>query len=271
MQRTSRQFFGRALLGLVLATACGVLQAADDYKLNFELRIEAGNPVGRAVISVRQTKRLLREAEFSMPAARYSNVSGDGDIAIDGNSVKWSPPATGGNLRYDVRITRERSEASFDALIERRWGLFRLDRVFPSARIRQRRGAQSQTTLELQLPAGWSAETPYLEIQEDVPRYRIENPDRLFDRPIGWTVVGNIGVRKDRIGDVEVSIGAPVGMGVERIGMLALLRWNLPANCSRNWIPAFPSDSISSRLPRRCGAADCRRATRSTFMPTAPC
>lgn len=202
---------------------------ADAYGLNFELRITADSPVGEARITVSQDEALLREARFSAPADRFDNFAGDGDVIVSGDKVTWIPPESGGTLGYDVRIERTRSDLAYDAMIETDWGLFRLDRVFPPARVTHLRGSRSETTLELKLPKGWSAETPYAEIKEDVYRYRVRNAHRRFDRPTGWVVIGDIGVRKDMIGGVEISIGAPVGMGVERIGMLALLRWNLPA------------------------------------------
>lgn len=97
-------------------------------------------------------------------------------------------------------------------------------------------GTQSQAKLQLNLPQGWSVETPF-------PRYasgrlRIDNPQRLFDRPTGWIVAGDIGTRRETIGATHVTIAAPTGQGVRRMDMLAFLRWTVPT--LQSLFPQFP-------------------------------
>jgi hypothetical protein len=52
---------------------------------------------------------------------------------------------------------------------------------------------------------------------------------RLFPRPVGWAVAGEIGVRRDLIAERRVAVAAPVDEGFRRQDILAFLRWTLPA------------------------------------------
>ena len=58
---------------------------------------------------------------------------------------------------------------------------------------------------------------------------RSKTRSAVFDRPTGWVLVGRIGVRRGLIADTRVAIGAPVGEGVNRMDIMAFLRWTLPA------------------------------------------
>ena len=51
---------------------------------------------------------------------------------------------------------------------------------------------------------------------------------RRFSQPSGWIVLGNLGVRRERIAGTRVAVAAPENQGVRRMDMLALLNWTLP-------------------------------------------
>jgi len=186
---------------------------------------------------VRQDSALLRE--FDMRARRirqrgrrmraatekFSAVSGDGDVTHENGRVIWKPPATGGSLHWFAHIDNQRNGGAFDARIDTAWAIFRAEDVIPQAATRSQSGATGVTTLTFDLPADWSSITEYFGRDDS---YLIENPQRRFDRPAGWILLGDIGVRYEIIADVRVTIGAPVGHGLRRMDILALLRWNLP-------------------------------------------
>lgn len=184
---------------------------------------------------VRQAAPLLREIDMRAPAAIISAVSGDGDISHDNDRLIWKLPATGGRLRWFVRIDHQRNGGAFDAHIDTTWAIFRAEDVIPQAATRTLRGATSVTTLKFDLPAGWSSVTEYFGREDS---YLIDNPNRRFDRPAGWILLGDIGVRFEDIADVRVKIAAPVGHGLRRMDILALLRWTLPDIV--RLFPAFP-------------------------------
>lgn len=220
---------GPAAAGFWLLITTGLCSAASDerqYDLRFELQLVAGQSHAAASIELRQTDRLLREVRLQAPTPRYSEFRGDGVVTREGDTVTWLPPADGGRIEYSVLIDHQRTSTGHDALVAESWAVFRADRVFPAAWTRQRAGARSRSTLRLAVPSGWSVTTPYP--NGAFGDYTVDNPARSFDRPTGWLIAGHLGRRRDLISGIHVSITAPVGIGVQRIAMLALLRWTLP-------------------------------------------
>jgi hypothetical protein len=119
--------------------------------------------------------------------------------------------------------------------MESGWTMFRGEDAFPAAATRTLKGAVSRSTLSIDAPRGWSVVTPY---REEDGRYVIVNDERRFDRPTGWMVAGDLGVRRDTIAGVRVTVAGPVDQGVRRVDMLALLNWTLPEVV--RLVPAFP-------------------------------
>ena len=79
-------------------------------------------------------------------------------------------------------------------------------------------------------------------------RFRIDNPSRKFDRPIGWIIAGNIGTRRAHLGETDVTIAAPIGQGMRRMDVLTLLTFVWPE-----------AQAVFPRDPRKLlvvGAAD---------------
>jgi hypothetical protein len=156
---------------------------------------------------------------------RHSGFTGDGEIATEGRYVTWTPPDDGGTLSYAVQITHRRGNAH-DARMTRDWALFRGDDLVPPIRIRKEEFAESDATLRLTLPEGWSFVAPYPEVEDQV--FAIEHLDRGLDRPTGWMLAGRLGVRRERIAKVRVAVAGPLNEGVRRMDILAFLNWNLP-------------------------------------------
>jgi hypothetical protein len=85
------------------------------------------------------------------------------------------------------------------------------------------------------LPSGWSSLTEYFGRDHSYP---ITNTNRRFDRPAGWIILGDIGVRYDQIAGVRVNVAAPTEHGMRRTDILALLNWTLPEVL--RIVPDFP-------------------------------
>jgi len=181
----------------------------------------------KASIRVEQESRRLRELRFTIDPQRYSDFTGDGDISESDGKLIWRPLRKGGTLSYTVRISHQRGSGAYDALKTKNWALFRGGDVFPPATTRTTVGAKSVARLELDLPDGWSALTPYLSGESKLS-FPIDNPARRFDRPTGWILAGDIGVRRAYIGDTRVAIGSPLGEDVHRMDIMAFLSWTLP-------------------------------------------
>ena len=186
-------------------------------------------------LKLSQSAHLLREVNMRAPAERISSAVGDGELSLAGERLVWTPPPAGGSLRWFARIDHQRVGGAFDAHIAEAWAIFRAEDVIPQATTRALRGATSETTLRFELPPGWSSLTEYLGRDHS---YRISNSERRFDRPAGWIILGDIGVRYDRIAGLRVNVAAPASHGMRRTDILALLHWTLPEVL--RLIPDFP-------------------------------
>ncbi|UCG73498.1 MAG: hypothetical protein JSV45_03760 [Chromatiales bacterium] len=198
-----------------------------EYPVTFGAVIKAGRHEAEAFIRVDQDAGLLEQVRLRAPTRRYSRFSGDGEFRRVGDQVIWDVPADGGRLNYRVNLKHRRGSGGYDARVENKWAIFRLDDLFPPAGISQVDGSRSRSRLSIAAPDGWKTVTRYQQL--DGRRWRVTNPKRKFDRPTGWAVTGRLNIRRDLIDGTQVTIAGPVGEGVQRVSMLALLRWTLPA------------------------------------------
>ncbi|MGH8495644.1 MAG: hypothetical protein ACREVN_05880 [Gammaproteobacteria bacterium] len=218
------------LLGIAGSAVCpsGNI-AADDgetYELDYLIELVPEDGIAEVRVVLGEDAELVREIRFHIEPQRHRGFSGDGEIDVDGEYVRWLPPEDGGSIEFEADIDHERGTGSYDALMTDEWALFRGDDVVPPARVRTAAGAESDARLKLTAPDGWSVVTPYPGLDDGW--VRVEHSDRRFDRPTGWMTAGNLGVRRERIRGVEVAVAGPVGHGIRRMDILAFLNWNLP-------------------------------------------
>ena len=84
--------------------------------------------------------------------------------------------------------------------------------VIPRASSRTLKGATSEILVcHFQLPPTWSVVTQYF---DDGGQIQIEVPGRRFDQPSGWIVLGDLGVRRERIASMRVAVAGPVDHAV---------------------------------------------------------
>ena len=205
------------------------------YQLEYIVTPDAAAGGAWVEMTLSQSSHLLREVNMRAPAEKISAPGGDGEISLADERLIWIPPPGGGSLRWFALIDHHRDGGSFDAHITADWAIFRAEDVIPQAATRALRGASSETTLSFNLPAGWSSQTEYFGRNHS---YRISNPKRRFDRPAGWIILGDIGVRYDRIAGLRVNVAAPTNQGMRRNDILALLNWTLPEVL--RIVPDFP-------------------------------
>lgn len=206
----------------------GLAAGADDpafYAVDFSAHFEPAAGVAEVRIDVCQSKRELIRLDFAAPAERFTAVDADGTVQRTGKRIVWDVPARGGTITYRAAIDHRRGN-SYDARITESWALLRLDDLFPPARTRTRKGARSVSTVDLTGPAGWSFESRYGPLRA---RVGFSEPDRGFDRPTGWMVGGQLGVRVDTIAGHRMVVAGPRGQGLHRIDTLAFLRWTVPS------------------------------------------
>lgn len=220
------------LLSLASCSACGSPAATgsaapDDplrYRIEYDVSAVRGEHSIRVTMRVSQATALLRELRIHADQ-RVSAITADGELAVGDEEVRWRPPATGGTLSWQVDVTQRRNGDGHDAWLGTDWGIFRAEDIVPRAATRTLKGARSETYLRFRLPRSWSVVTEY---KESGGRFRIDKPERRFDQPSGWILVGKLGVRREEIAGVHVAVAGPVGQSVRRMDTLALLRWTLP-------------------------------------------
>jgi hypothetical protein len=217
-----------ACLALLLIVPCIATNASAErgYAVAYEAILEPATGQARVTLTLEQATQLLRSVSFRMPADRYLNIESDSPVARDGNRVTWRPGHTGGVLSYDYIVDNQRSNGAPDAKITPSWALLKLDHLFPSANSTAAVGAYSTTRVTLKGPTGWSIETPYGASYGE--SFFVDDPNRRFDQPRGWMLAGNLAVRRDAIGEQQLSVASPRGLGLHANDILAFLRWTLP-------------------------------------------
>lgn len=220
----------RALAVAALLLTAGLVRAQETvggtYAVLYDVRIAPTERAAEVSIQVTDPSNLLIWVRFEIDPRRQVGFEGDGEIKVDGSAVQWTPPKLGGTLRYTFRIDQLRDARSYDARCSENWTIFRGDDLVPPARVRTEDGAQSRARLRLRLPKGWSSVAPWRLAPDG--SYAIENPDRRFDRPVGWIAAGRLAVTRETVSGVRLAVAGPIGQRVPRLDRLALLRWTLP-------------------------------------------
>jgi hypothetical protein len=221
-----------SVLGLFVV--CGTMAANSQtvrpaneriYGADYSITLDRSRAGAVVELRIAQSERLLRELSMPYDANVISDIRGDGELSIDDARIRWRPPADGGRLRWFATIDHIRTNETYDAYIGEDWALFRAEDVIPPTATRTLRGSVSKTRLMFDLPDGWTAVSEYFQ-RADV--HDVSNPDRRFDKPTGWIVLGKLGVRYETIAGVRVVVAAPVGHDVRRLDILAMLNWTLP-------------------------------------------
>lgn len=218
------------LLSVALCGACGT-QVADSeesadplaYQLRLVVQPRPLDSVVDVTMRLNQPSPLLRELRLRNDA-RISGWRGDGELVREAARIRWLPPADGGTLSWSVAVPHRRNGDGYDAWLGAEFGLFRAEDIVPRASSRTLKGAHSDTSMRFQLPAGWSVVTQY----PDAGAIAVDNPERRLDLPTGWIVMGQLGVRRERISGMRVAVAGPVNHSIRRLDTLALLNWTLP-------------------------------------------
>lgn len=221
-----------SLLALLVALLCGLCAPAlarSSYDIDYRVRFLPAEKVAEIELATRPDSGRLISLDFNMPAKRYSSVSGDGEVMREGDRVRWTPPREGGSLRYRYRIDKRRRNGGYDARITPEWVIVRGDHLVPPAAVRTTPGADSRARLYFDLPEGWSASTPW-SLNRAKDGYVVVNPERRFDRPTGWLIAGDLGVRRDYLGEggTYLSVAAPRGEPFRRNEVLAMVHVAYP-------------------------------------------
>lgn len=192
-----------------------------EYGLHFIFVPDPKNRLVHVEVHLRHDRH-LRSVSFHHDPKRHLNFKANGDVKRFKSSVRWTPSRRKDVLRYDVKVRHKRNEQGYDAYIGDDWAIFRGEDLVPGTTIRSRKGAYSHTTFETKLPAGWTG------MDSGWPKgqgkyFRVDNPERQFDRPLGWMIAGKIGSRRDYLDATQIAVAAPLGGAMQRMNALVLI------------------------------------------------
>ena len=157
----------------------------------------------------------------------YSDFKADGQWKVSGHRGLWQPSADKASLTYRVRLSHARKPGIYETRMTPGWALFRGEDLVPTAHLDQQDGVELVSRLVFELPTGWkSVETAWPRIGKHT--FRINNVSRLFDRPTGWMLAGNLGSRRVRLGETDVTVASPKGQAMRRMDVLTLLTFVWP-------------------------------------------
>jgi len=216
------------LLSATLLALSTPLWAAQKVDLDYRVRFLPQSDQAEVRLTLEQGEAVSSLSFDLGDKGYYSDFKADGQWQQNGAARgTWQPAKGEASLSYRVRISHPRQSGRFDARMTDDWALLRGDDLVPSARLKQQKGIELVARLEFELPEGWSGvETGWPRIGKK--RFRIDSPERKFDRPTGWMLAGKIGSRRAKLGETEVSIAAPQGEGMRRMDILTLLTFVWP-------------------------------------------
>lgn len=204
--------------------ALAAVPIAVDYLVEFR----PGDGTAAVTVTLEPGEGRVIELDFAMNPDRYSEISGDGALEVEGGRAIWQPPREGGRLQYEYRIDKQRRGGGYDARITEDWVIVRGDHLVPAARARFSPGARTRARLRFELPEGWSTvETPFLR-EPDSEFIEIDNPERRFVRPVGWMAAGELGIRREWLEGMEMAVAAPRGEAKRRNDILAFANMLAP-------------------------------------------
>ena len=220
----------RLSLALSLLVLSSSVWAAKKVDLDYHVRLLPQSDQAEVRVTLAQGSA-VRSLDFDLAdGSRYSDFKADGQWQLTpGKAVRgvWRPAPDKASLTYRVRISQPRKNTTFETRMTPNWALMRGDDLVPAARLDQQDGIELVARLVFELPAGWkSIETAWPRIGKN--RFRIDNVSRLFDRPTGWMLAGNLGTRRTRLGESEVTVASPRGQGMRRMDVLTLLTFVWP-------------------------------------------
>lgn len=235
----------RVCWAVLLAMLSWASEAAPTYRVDYRIGFDPARKEASVVIEVESGKGRLHSLRFTMDPKRYRDIVGDGEVVRKGDSVTWTLPKSGGHLSYRYRIDHRRKGGGYDARITPEFAIVRGDDLVPRATARSSRGARSQATLRADLPAGWNGLETAWQAITDERVFAVDDPDRSFDRPTGWIMAGDLGVRRDVVGAnaevcarcirgwcggdcMGISVAAPKGDIMRRNDTLAIVHATAP-------------------------------------------
>lgn len=221
-----RQF---PLLVALLLCFIAPVHAATRVDVDFHVKFVPDQDAAEVSLVV-EDGSAIRYLDFNLGGdGLYSDFHTDAGASWEEQNGRgiWRPAPGKAQLSYKVRVSHQRKSGRFDARMTEDWALLRGDDLIPPGRVSQGDDVRLVSRLSVELPSDWkSVETGWPRVGSN--KFRIDNPERLFDRPTGWILAGKIGSRRAKLGETDVTVAGPVGEGLRRMDILTLLTFVWP-------------------------------------------
>ena len=235
---------------------------AEDYDILYQAKIAPDSEVARVEIRL-SGERLPSRLTLTLDPERHRSLRAARGLTVEGNTAVWKPREPEDSLHYEFVIDEQKASGSYDSLLTDNWAILRSDKLVPPIAVRAPKGLEGKAELQFMLPEEWSVAAPY-PTREGIPsHYLIADPGRIFPRPKGWLILGDITSRQDIIAGTDVRVAAPAGQGERLQDTLAFIAWNLPE--VKRVLPHFPDQLliVTAGKPMWRGGLS---GTRSLFM-----
>lgn len=231
-----RKYLSRTSFLLLTALLTASLSAQDNntedsniYDLTYHVELIPKKDMARVSIEIPDAS-LLSELNFRINPGIHDKIKANGKLRIKDNRAVWNPPAKKARFNLEVKLSHQRKNKAYDALITEDWAIFRGDDVIPAAKVKAKKGAESRAQLVFDLPRGWRINTGWerdksrQKGETNRPEFIVDNPERRFDRPTGWMIAGKLATQRDQLGSTRVSVSAPRNTaGLHRMEVLVFL------------------------------------------------
>ena len=217
----------RVLKALTVVTCLIAVPAlAKDYDAQLTATLDPETSGAEVELKIKQSDSSLKKLDLAAPAELFDSFEASkGEVSREGDRVIWTIPSKGGTLTWHTTLNVPKGD-SYDARITKDWALLRFEDLIPPLTSTSKKGSTSDFVVILKGPEKWSFETRYGKAN-DKP-LNIDSDERRFDRPTGWLIAGELGIRREEIAKRAVTVAAPVGTHFPRVPTLAFLRWTLP-------------------------------------------
>ena len=123
------------LFALLSALASTASAATPDYRVDYRVGFMPDDGIATVAINITPGSGRAQRLRFSIDGKRHHAFDGDGRLDVEGETVTWRPPKSGGTLRYRYRVDRKRAAGEYDARMTADWALLRIDRLIPSVAV----------------------------------------------------------------------------------------------------------------------------------------
>lgn len=212
--------------------------SASRYDLNYHVTFEPNADLAKVDIELSHSEKISL-IDFNLKRSQCTSFSASSKMEKTDHRLRWYPEGKTAKLSYQCKISHKREKqngkVSYDAFMTNSWAIFRGDDLVPPARVRVKKGWESNARITFNLPKKWPSINTEWErdlTQKSSTTFLIDNPDRSFDRPTGWMIAGKLGTRRAKLVDGDhvfrMAVSSPMDSEFRRMDVLTFMQFLWP-------------------------------------------